>query len=221
MKKTLILTIVAITLSVAANAQISKGTFYVGGSLGFASDETKNKAAGTETTTFESSSFNFSPRAAYFVADKTAIGLRAGISNRETTFNFNNGDKTVTTRSPITVGLFGERYFMIIPQFGFTGGVFANFITGSAERETVDGATGVRVSTESDLSGFSTGLTGGTIWFPSPHIGISAQVGVVSFTSETETVKDANPEISTTETGFNFDLSSLNLNFGFHYYFFK
>lgn len=220
MKKSFILTLLAITLSLGANAQISKGTFYVGGSLGFATSETKQKVGPTETTTFESSSFNFMPSVGYFVADKTAVGLRASISSTENTIIASNGDKTINTRTPVRVGLFAERYFMIIPEFGFTAGVFADFITGSTKREVIDGTTGVSVSTENDLSGFSTGLTGGTIWFPTPHIGISAQVGILSFTTETETVKNANPEVSATETGFNFDLSSMNLNFGFHYFFF-
>jgi hypothetical protein len=222
MKKTYILTIVALLFSFAAQAQgqISQGTLFLGGSLGFSSSSTDNKVGNTETRTFESSSISVAPSVGYFVADKTAVGVRFGFTNSKTTFIAGNNDKTVNTRTPINVGIFAERYFMMIPEFGFTAGIFGDFLTGSSKREVIDGTTGVAVVTENNISGFNTGLNAGTIWFPNPHIGFSANVGLLSFTTETTTVKNANPEISTKESGFNFDLSSVNLNFGFHYYFY-
>lgn len=221
MKKILTFTIVAILFSFTAQAQISQGTLFLGGSLGFASSSTDDKVGNTETRTLESTSFSVAPSIGFFVADKTAIGLRASFSSTESTFIGGNGDKTINTRIPVNIGLFAERYFMVIPEFGFTAGLFGNVVTGSSKREVVDGTTGIVVATENSISGFNAGLNAGTIWFPTPHIGISAQVGLLSFSSETETVKNSNPEISETQRGFNFDASTMNLNFGFHYYFFN
>lgn len=220
MKKNYTLTIVAILFSFVAQAQLSAGTFYLGGTLGFASSTSDNKVGNTETRTFENSSFTAAPSLGFFVADKTAVGLRASISSTKNTFIQNNGDKRITTSAPISVGLFAERYFMMIPQFGFTAGVNANFVGGSSKTENIDGTTGVNVTTENTISGFNSGLTAGTIWFPNPHIGVSAQVGLINYATTTSTVKDANPEMSTTNSGVTANLSSMNLAFGFHYYFF-
>lgn len=219
MKKTTLFTIFILVLGFAGQAQISQGTFFVGGSLGFATNTSKVKVGPNESTTSEMSSFTFAPSVGYFVADRTAVGLRAGISSTKNVNYQGNGDKTTTTRTPIDVGIFAQRYFMIIPEFGFTGGVFVSTRFGNEKVEDFDQSTNTTTVTESSISGFTAGLTGGTIWFPTPNLGFHTQVGILSFTTETETVKDSNPEISSTDSGFNFDLSSMSLLFGFHYYF--
>jgi outer membrane protein len=221
MKKNYILAVVALLLSFTAKAQVSKGTIFLGGTLGFEFSSTDRSFIDGRTSSYKFTSFTVAPSVGFFVADKTAIGLFGNFTNFEGTTTFSSGDRSTTTRTPISMGAFVERFFMVVPKFGFTGRLSGNYIIGSSKTEsTVVSSNSVTVI-ENNIRGFSVGLRAGIIWFPAPHIGLRAGAGVLSYRTEKDTQKNSNPEVSTTESGFNFITGSTSLNFGLNYFFFR
>lgn len=219
MKKIILLFAIAVSAS-AVQAQTASGTFFAGGSLGFNSSSNKIKVGSNSTDDWKESLITFNPTIGYFVADKTAVGIVATFTNRKRTEFFANNDKTVTTETPINVGVFGRRYFMLNDQFGFTGTLGVYGILGGSEEEDYDASSNTTTVDKFNNRGFGAAITAGPVWFATPHIGLEANVGLIGFRSETITQENTNPEVSMTESGFNFGLSTMSLNFGFHYYFF-
>lgn len=219
MKRLTITLLFAICLAPALKAQISAGTFFLGGGLGFSSDKNQDRTGSTTVDDYKSSSFNLNLNAGYFLADNWAVGITAnGIMTKTTNYTGVN-TKTVTTSNPIGLGVFGRRYFMTGENFGLFAGVAGQILMGKTKMEntTLTGTT----TTEMKLSGFDANLHGGLIWFATPSIGIEARMGILSFnsTKNTTAATGTTPEIEDKNTGFDFDLNTLNLNFGFHYYF--
>lgn len=219
MKKYILLFAIAVS-AIAVQAQTASGTFFAGGSLGFTSGSNKIKVGSNSTDDWKSSAFFFNPTAGYFVADKTAVGIMATFTSEKRTEFFPNNDKTIEKSTPINVGVFGRRYFMLNDQFGFTGTLGVYGILGGSEDEDYDASTNTTTVTKYNNRGFGAAISAGPVWFATPHIGLEANVGVIGYSSETMTQENSNPEISMTEAGFAFGLNSMNLNFGFHYYFF-
>lgn len=106
MKRVLIALTVIAGLSFSANAQefgFKKGDILVEGSVGFNAKDNKN-AEEKET------SFNFSPKAGFFLSDKVAVGVLLNIASDKEE-DYSTGGSTTKTNS-FGVGVFGRYYFL-------------------------------------------------------------------------------------------------------------
>ncbi len=211
--------VVAVLLAASAvNAQTTEGTIVTGGSIGFNSSTSKTTTGGTAVKDYKNSSFNILASGGYFIADKTAVGLNIGFStSKKINYGINNS-KSTTTYSPITVGLFAQRYFMFQPQFGLTGSFNALMDFGTSKTENL--TNNITTITKSSDSNLNFGFNGGAVWFPTPHIGISANVGILNYYISTTKSKDVKPEVKKKTSGFDFGLSSSTINLGFNYFIF-
>ncbi len=106
--KKLILSAVAVFALSFANAQegeptfgFSEGNIIIEGNIGFGSTNDKN----TETKT---NSFNFSPKAGYFISDDLAIGIKLDYRSDKEEMAGNETDKN----SEFGIGAFGRYYFL-------------------------------------------------------------------------------------------------------------
>lgn len=94
-----------------ANAQesssfgFSKGNILLEGNVGFSSTNDKN----TETKT---NSFEFNPKAGYFLTDKFALGIELGVGSDKEEVAGTDTDKN----SNLNVGVFGRYYFLELGQ---------------------------------------------------------------------------------------------------------
>lgn len=219
MKKFILLFAIAVS-AIAAQAQTASGTFFAGGSLGFNSSSNKIKVGSTSNDDWKRSEFFFNPAAGYFVADKTLIGITANLGREKTTTFSNNNNRSIYTTTPLNIGIFGRRYFMLNEQFGFTGTLNVLGIFGNEETENYDASTNTTIVTKFKIRGFSTSITAGPVWFATPHIGIEANMGLLGFANQTSTRENSNPELSETESGFSFGLNAMSLNLGLYYYIF-
>lgn len=106
--KKILLTLTAVAgLTVASQAQefgFGKGNFIVEGN--FNSSNTNDKNSKEKTA-----SFNFNPKAGYFVTDKIAVGVDLGFGQTKNT-KVVNDIKTVGTNKSFGVGAFGRYYFL-------------------------------------------------------------------------------------------------------------
>ncbi|BDU23373.1 MULTISPECIES: outer membrane beta-barrel protein [unclassified Flavobacterium] len=109
--KKLILAAIAVMGFSAANAQdsgsygFSKGNILLEGNLGFSTNNDKN-------TDVKTNSFEFNPKAGYFLTDKFALGLDLGIGSDKKKVAGTDADKN----SNFNVGVFGRYYFLDLGQ---------------------------------------------------------------------------------------------------------
>ncbi len=106
--KKLILSAVAVFTLTFANAQeeiptygFSEGNFFVEGNIGF--NSTNDKNSDTKTN-----SFNFNPKAGYFISDDLAVGLDLGFGSNKSEVNGTN----VVENSVVGIGAFARYYFL-------------------------------------------------------------------------------------------------------------
>jgi len=168
--KKIILTVAAVFAFGFANAQdkkeskgfgFSEGDVFVEGNLATSSSNDKN----TET---KINSFEFNPKAGYFLSDKFAVGVELGIGSGKTTVAGTNTSKS----SNFNVGAFGRYYFLEVgerfktyTEFGFNVGT---------EK------TGVSTTVKNNTFNIGAGL--GMNYFLTPKVAISFGLGnVINF----------------------------------------
>jgi len=109
--KKVILTAIAVLGFTFANAQdsgsfgFSKGNILLEGNLGLSSTSDKN-------TEVKTSSFEFNPKAGYFLTDKFALGLDLGIGSDKKKIDGQDAGKS----SNFNLGVFGRYYFLDLGQ---------------------------------------------------------------------------------------------------------
>lgn len=109
--KKIVLAAIAVMAFGFANAQdsgsfgFSKGNILLEGNLGFSSNNNKN-------TEEKINSFEFNPKAGYFLTDKFALGLDLGIGSDKKKIAGEDAGKN----SNFNVGVFGRYYFLDLGQ---------------------------------------------------------------------------------------------------------
>lgn len=93
-----------------------KGHFIVDGSVFFSINNSKSEQDGfnTESKTF---GFGISPKAAYFIVDRLALGLETSFNYTDNEFTNTDGDKSSSNSTAISVGPF-FRYYLMNGVFG-------------------------------------------------------------------------------------------------------
>jgi outer membrane protein len=94
-----------------------KGNFIVDGSVNFSTNNSKSEQDGFNSSENNWYNIGINPKAAYFIADRLALGLEAsfGYSNNE--FTDSNGNKSSGNSTSITVGPL-LRYYLVNGIFG-------------------------------------------------------------------------------------------------------
>ncbi|ESU19662.1 hypothetical protein FCR2A7T_18230 [Flavobacterium cauense R2A-7] len=127
--KKIILSVAAVFAFGFANAQeevkeakgfgFSKGNIMVEGNLGFSTGKSTDSFGGTDMEETKTSSFNFNPKAGYFLTDKIAVGVELNLASGKTevtdmtvTPNVTNEGKT----NSFGAGVFARYYFLDLGQ---------------------------------------------------------------------------------------------------------
>lgn len=189
MKKTILLAAFAVFGFTQANAQeeetafdFSQGNIFIEGNLGFNSNKDNN----TDVTT---SSFNFNPKAGYFINDDFALGLQLGIGSSKV-----DNDGSETTNSSFNAGVFGRYYFLDLGKRFKTFAEFGGGINSTkSEQEGVD--------EDFKTNGFNVGAGLGINYFVKENIAIT--FGLTNVISYTSNKVDADGQESVTNFGFN------------------
>lgn len=178
--KKLILSAVAVFALTFANAQegeptfgFSEGDFLIEGNIGFGSTNDKNFDVKT-------SSFNFNPKAGYFISDDLAVGLDLGFGSNKTEVN---GTNTVEASS-VGIGGFARYYFLDLGARFKTYGEF-----GLGYETANDKIADVKTNT------FRAGATLGINYFVTENFAINfALADILSYSSEKADVSGAEAE---------------------------
>ena len=199
--KKIILSLTALLSIAFVNAQsksegFSKGSIYVSGGFGFNSTNDKD-------TELKSSSYKFSPSAAYFVTSNLAVGAKLNFGGGSKDVQVNDTTTATTKNSTTGFGVFGRYYFTPASKFS----VYANL--------GVD-YNSTKPNTDDDFKENELGIaiTPGINYFLSNHFSMEASYGRLGYTSTKSNVSGAK---GTTSFGLDLDLSTIS--FGLNYKF--
>jgi len=194
--KKVILTVAAVFAFGFANAQeeakgegFSKGDVFISGSVGFGT---------TKTGDAKNNSFDISPRAAYFVTENIAVGVKLGYTSEKDEPNA----LTETKVDKFTVGAFGRYYFTPASKFSMFGQLGFDY-NNSKVTNTVGG-----VSTEGKVNGFDVALAPGVSYFVSKNFALEATFGELAYKTSKP---DADGAESTNNFGLNVNMASIKL----------
>lgn len=181
MKKLLLAS--AVALFGLANAQISKGTVYVSGQVGYSQEENNNNDSKLE-------SFRVVPTVGYFVAPNLAIGTGVGYVNDKfsTTSTTTVGSTTIVangkdTQSAFVVAPFVRKYWTLGDKLYFFGQLEVPMEFGKFEEEasivTTTGSTTTTTSNSNEANYTSIGVNvkPGLDYFLNKNWTIEATIG--------------------------------------------
>ncbi|HEY5751484.1 MAG TPA: outer membrane beta-barrel protein [Chryseolinea sp.] len=196
-------------LGPAVHAQTKKGSFLLGGSLGFSSDKDKSKFSNS-TYNYESKSTTFSirPSISYFVIDQLSVGIVTPFSYTKTKVDDQQATTTTYSIGPVVRYYFplGDQW-AVFPEVAYSYGWMWSkspyFIptTGNIEDLQVNGTTRI----------FQGGV--GLVYFLNPSIGIEGKV----YYQSSQDSYDRGERIGIIQTGN--DLTSFNFSVGLQIYF--
>lgn len=216
MKKYILLILITVS-TIVVKAQTSRGTLFTGGSLGYTQNNNRNMLSTLAVSSIEASSFDLNATLGYFISNKTAVGIFSKYTNEKISSKYNNGEEITIKSTPLNIGFFGRRYFMLNEKIGFTGTFGVYGVWGGYEEQYKNALFSSSTTRTYQNQGFGASINGGFVCFATPHLGIEANMGILGYTqvSQNEKVRGF-----TSDSGFSFGLNTMGLNLGLYYYIF-
>ena len=228
MKKQLLLTAMAVGLTLSAFSQTEKGDNLIGGSIGFDHSTRKPLNSGNSMTSGNSKSFNVAPRFGHFFAKNLAVGLQVGYSeNRSDSQSiYYQGSGPIQTSNSTTkynslnVIPYVRYYVDIADKFKFFGqGNFGMAFGKSKYTSTYSGNNSTQTQNYKDTQ-YLASINPGFSFFPSKKWAIEFSFPLISYNKYS--LKDdgynVNSEASSNESvTFGFSSFSPSIGFNFHF----
>jgi hypothetical protein len=197
MKKIFFVLILA-ACTLATYAQ--KGSWYIGGQVGFNSGTTEE----TEQADVKTTSWSLAPEVGTFLSDNLQLGFALNLygSTEE-----QESDK-ITTSSFAPV-LYLRNFYKVSDLFSVFAGIVGSYSTGTQEYTSTEG------SVEYTLTGYSANISLGAAFAVSSKFTAVAQYGLLGYSSQTVEMGDT----ETTDTNFGININSLGpvFNVGLYY----
>jgi hypothetical protein len=189
MKKTVWMVILLGSTTVAL---AQKGSWYVGGVVGYSSTTFKPPSGSNSG----SSSWAFGPEAGTFLKDDIQLGLALGISGSSTT---SSGKETEAT-TYINPTIYTRKFFKITDTFSTFAGLYLNYVSGKATDYVPT------PSQESTQTGFGARLGIGVAFALSPRFTAVGQYGLMGYQSISS---KSNGTDTGTDSSFNFGVNTV------------
>ncbi|MES2477496.1 MAG: outer membrane beta-barrel protein [Bacteroidota bacterium] len=218
-------------LSISANAQIEKGTVFIGGRSSFStSSSSASSPLGSRDS--KSTGFSIEPQAGYYVSKNWAIGLGLNVRTANSTTNDLNSVTTDFTKQQKQEYYFG---FNFLARYNKTlSKRFAFFVNGTLstgiwnkEKNTTEQKTGPTTISNTTINegnfgespNFNLDIRPGVTYFVTPKLGIEATFASIfaSYGSSKATASNQNIKSSAFNLGYN--LYPAGFALGVHYYF--
>jgi hypothetical protein len=214
MKKKALFVILLTFLWAQSQAQLSKGSIQVGGSLSMNSSSSKNESTGVNDYFSKYFSLEINPKAGVFISDKSVIGLALGFSNSSQKWN-EGSDETKQSASVISFGPYYRHYFPISEKVSF-------FLDGNAKYNTgkSTNSSNALLTNESKYknNGFNISVAPGFNYFVSNRWGLVVSFGSLFYGSSTSKLKDSPNDQSSTYKGGGLNLSFSSFSLGLNYF---
>ncbi|MGB0176841.1 MAG: hypothetical protein ACPF9D_06730 [Owenweeksia sp.] len=211
MKKITLLAI-GLLFSGLALAQPLSNHLYLGGSLGFSSENSSTTVGNTTIDYPKTTTYNFSPAIGYTIADYWLVGVRVGLGGSTVTDVNGLGEEVISRSSSAGASIFGRYYFSLSDQFFFYPDLGIGFSAVNSEIE-INGTTNESPTTNI----FRAGITPGFAYYPTTHWGIELSAGFVGFTSASSNNDNVDPNVETSNNSFEFTLNAATVNVGISY----
>lgn len=220
MKKTLSF-ILVVLLCVKANAQLSKGTIQLGGSLSLNSYSSDNEAIDFNTTSFKSSTYDASPKCGIFISKRSVIGLAASLYKYgyESTGSLQASEYSYNySRFTFSIGPYYRHYFPITEKANVFAQGIASVSTGKANDRGYN-TNGERTENNFRNHGFGFQISPGFNYFINPKWGLEVSFGSIYYNASVDKPAATN----TSKNYHNYDSMGLNLSlsslsFGVNYF---
>jgi outer membrane protein len=189
-----------------------KAQFIVGGNLGINSSGSKTIHTSTTYDDSKGFSFQFNPRAGYFMTKKLALGMGLGIGTSRYTTYTNGTNETINKNNTWEVAPFARFYFKKIGNFSFFGEGILSIGQEKLIIEYPDGSPDaenkVLKISERILPGFSYSLT--------DKIELEVFIGSIASTTTIRKLPEAetDEDYKRISTGFGLNFGLENLYFG-------
>jgi hypothetical protein len=189
------LILVVLALPLISQAQLTKGTWYTGGSASFNDQNVQGRIAGEMDN---NTTFGLTPKVGYMVSDKWAVGLTMGYSGSHSTYapvtqpyGAHGQLSTLNVQSSSNIfssGIFTRRFFPISDKFLFTLDGAVNFSRANSSNTTAATPVGGGPTTtdRENAPYYSVGVSLRPlfIFFPSPRWGLEAGLGSLTFSHQ-------------------------------------
>ena len=225
MKKTILKMLVVTGMVTGAvmssNAQISKGSIMLGGSLGANMTMESKMTVGTMSLTSPGyTEWNFSPAGGYFVADGLVVGLGLNLDSKFVE-EVSSADQKKTENimaSGLGVDLIVRKYFEIESNVYFHTQAGFGYSSRTSTDRVVDGTSALKDGLKTTTTGMGINITPGLTYFVSPKWGIDFSLNnILAYNSYTSTIGDGTNKVETTGGGLTFG-AGLTPTLGLFYY---
>lgn len=156
-----------------SNVNAQKGSWYVGGQLGFNSKTEKNTGFADVTTT----TWSVAPEVGTFLQKELQLGFALNLGGANST------NSSETTFSPV---LYLRRFYPVGDKFSIFTGIVGNFTTGSTKVNNQSG----------DLSGWGLNLSLGAAFGISKTFTLVGQYGLLGYSYESTSVNGDKNSVS-------------------------
>jgi len=211
MKKTILL-ISFVVFAMVSMAQ--KGSWYLGGLVGYSSSTDKDDSTGVKIV---GSTWSVSPEIGTFLTKSVQLGLVVGLDGSSGKVG-SNKDYTSISFSPT---LYTRYFFKLTDNFSAFTGVYVSFISGTNKYYSY--STGSEVEKKGTHLGFGVRLGIGVAYAFSPRFTAVAQYGLAGFSSIAYKDKDGDKRntVSAFDVGVNTVGTGSVFNIGLYYTFKK
>ncbi len=212
MKKTIFL-FAFIAIAMVSTAQ--KGSWYVGGLVGYNISTEKPEADNADKTV--STNWNMNPEFGTFITNTLQIGFVGGLSG----YARKVGDNMDYSSLSVNPSVYVRNFYKITDNFSVYAGVYINYLNGI--RKYYDYSTGSKVETKKSQNGFGARLGIGIAYALSPRFTVMGQYGLAGFS--TIVYKDNDGNKTSTDTNLDFGINTVGsgtaFNVGVYYTFAK
>jgi hypothetical protein len=199
MQKKLLLVLAIVVSALVSHAQVEKGNWLLGGSLGFSS--TNNDASSGNSTSFNSSIL---PSLGWAIGKNAVIGLRGGFSTGTTKYETNNSKQTF---NGYTAGAYWKMYFPFADKAGWYTNLGAGYNFNKFKY------TNMGSLVESENSGYNFNFSPGVYYMPTKKIILSGGLGGLTYSH----IKSSGNTLAvSTTSGFAFNVLN-NFSFGIEF----
>jgi hypothetical protein len=194
MKKMIVLAVVGLFGTQFAKAQVAKGDFLVGGTVGIKS-ETEKPNDDNDDVKSTTTNFFISPKVGYALSDKWMVGVFA-ITDFTTVKEETSALDTKSQSNMITPGVFVRNYHMIGgSKFAFFGEANVGYGFGQTKME------GNKVSTQNQLIA---NIQPGISYFVTKRFVLEGVFGGINYTNFTSKIEATNVKSKTSTFDFQF-----------------
>lgn len=187
------------------NAQ--KGSWYVGGNVGYSSSQSKNETGNTETKTGKSNSWSVSPEVGTFLTNQIQLGIAFTFTGSRSESQTPNNLVNTSNNYGATVY---SRYFFGKEEFKPFVGLNISYLPGKTK------STGGAFTSENKTISFGSNLNAGFGYALSKKVTALGSFGFLGFESQTSK-PSSDTKFTTNSFGFNANSLGNRFTIGFYY----